>query len=368
MNTTIPFLTKTKIYFLNLILGIGLILLPWFHDYILYGQINLGLIDKVLIYCGISFIIGISIINFLTKGSKKGIIFICLIYLSSLIFILIYSNQIKNKIPNWTIIGYKTINGSIKNPIKTFNFEASNLDDENILFVADPIVIKENENFYMFFEAFNKTTQKGEIGMATSQNAEKWNYNGIVLTENFHLSFPFIIKVESDYYMIPESSKDSTIRIYIAKNFPNNWVLIDTILHGDSYLDNVIFHYNQMFWLFTSTANDNLYIYYSKNLIGQWQPHPANPILQKGADGARMAGRILEVNEKLYRFAQDDYPNYGNNIRKYEILQLNENTYLEKEVKMLPNLKNREFNSQNGIHTINILQKNNEKIYIIDAI
>jgi len=57
-------------------------------------------------------------------------------------------------------------------------------------FVADPFMLRRDDTWYMFFEVMHSKTQRGEIGLATSNDALSWTYDRIVLKEPFHLSFP----------------------------------------------------------------------------------------------------------------------------------------------------------------------------------
>lgn len=101
------------------------------------------------------------------------------------------------------------------NPVLT----VQNITDRNANYVADPFLACENGNYYMFFEVFSR--HGGDIGLATSKDAINWQYKRIVLDEPFHLSYPDVFKWEDNYYMIPESAEDSSVRLYKAKKFPH---------------------------------------------------------------------------------------------------------------------------------------------------
>ena len=53
---------------------------------------------------------------------------------------------------------------------------------------------------------------------------------GVVLEENFHLSFPFVFEDSGNLYMIPETAENQQIRLYECISFPEKWVL-KTIWH-----------------------------------------------------------------------------------------------------------------------------------------
>ena len=46
-----------------------------------------------------------------------------------------------------------------------------------------------------------------------------------VIEEKFHLSYPFIFRFKNKYYLIPDSSSNFDIRIYLSNQFPFKWRL-----------------------------------------------------------------------------------------------------------------------------------------------
>src|SRR4029077_11593701 len=89
----------------------------------------------------------------------------------------------------------------IKNPVLT----VADVSDVPASLLADPFMLGVNGTWHMFFEVMNWRRNLGEIGHATSEDCERWVYRQIVLTEPFHLSYPYVFRWLDDYYMIPES-------------------------------------------------------------------------------------------------------------------------------------------------------------------
>ena len=58
-----------------------------------------------------------------------------------------------------------------------------------------------------------------------------------VLCKDYHLSYPFIFEEEGNYYMIPETSENQRLEIYICKSFPSEWELFSTAFEGEMILD-----------------------------------------------------------------------------------------------------------------------------------
>jgi hypothetical protein len=218
---------------------------------------------------------------------------------------------------------------NIKNPVLT----AKNVIDRKALFVADPFMVFEQGVWNMFFEVLNRETKKGEIGWAISKDGRHWVYQQIVLSESFHLSYPYVFKCQEEFYMIPESYEAKAIKLYKAKAFPCRWEFVGNLLTGFDFVDSSIFYYNDKWWLFTcpTTNNDVLSLFFASDLKGPWCEHPASPIVKGDAHIARCAGRVIRLGNKIIRYAQDDYPNYGNCIRAFEITKLTDKEYEDKE-------------------------------------
>jgi hypothetical protein len=227
----------------------------------------------------------------------------------------------------------------VKNPVLT----AADVTDIPADIVADPFMVNENDTWYMFFEVLNKDTQKGDIGYATSTDGFQWIYGQIILHEPFHLSYPYVFRWQGEYYLIPESCAAGSIRLYKALHFPTEWSFIETMLEGE-YFDASPFYYDNRWWLFAGTSSlpgnfDTLKLYFADNLTGPWSEHPESPIAKGNPHIARPGGRVIVLDDRIIRFAQDDYPYYGNQIRAFEITGLSVTGYEEREINKSIGLK-----------------------------
>ena len=218
----------------------------------------------------------------------------------------------------------------IDNPILTI----ADINDRKALFIADPFMISYKKQWYLFFEILNIVGYQGDIGVATSNDGINWNYNKVVLDEPFHLSYPCVFFDNENIYIIPESASTNTVRLYKAVNFPLEWRFEKTLLQGLHFIDPTIFKYNNIWWLFTETSGKNnktLRLYFTDDLYSAWHEHPQSPIIKANANIARPGGRVVVTNGKIFRYAQDCTPTYGNQVRVFEITKLNTNDYKEKE-------------------------------------
>jgi len=209
---------------------------------------------------------------------------------------------------------------------------------KNVLFVADPMIIQYGETTYIFAEV-KESRRPGYIGVFRLEN-NSWVYDGPVLRERFHLSYPSVFRIGNEWYMIPESSRANAIRLYMARDFPRNWVYIGDLIEG-RYVDPTFIERDGVFYIFAGHLDKNvgrfgissdLHLFYSRNIRGPWLEHPMSPIVSRDPNRSRPGG-ILEMNGDIYRVAQDSTPFYGmGGLRFFRINELTPETYSEEEV------------------------------------
>jgi len=206
--------------------------------------------------------------------------------------------------------------------------------DRDADFVADPFLIRTDDRWWMFFEVWSRSRRRGEIGVASSNDLVDWRYQGIALSEQFHLSYPLVFEWEGEYYLLPECSATSSVRLYRAAGFPWQWECVATLLTGGVWLDPTIFRYDDLWWLMVETDKDygydTLRLYYSEHLDRGWREHPASPVVRGDRQTARPAGRVVVADGRPVRFAQDCDGGYGLRVRAFEISLLTTEEYAER--------------------------------------
>jgi hypothetical protein len=229
------------------------------------------------------------------------------------------------------------LSGREGNPVLT----AADVKGMPARFVADPFLIQEQDKFYLFFEALG--VDRGVIGLATSTDGLRWRYERIVLKEPFHLSYPNVFKWKDDYYLVPESVANHSVRLYKATRFPDSWQFVKPIITDRSLVDSTVLTYHGLLWLFSSSPdNQNLYLYYADRPEGPWREHPRSPIIKGNGRDARPAGNILDTGGRLIRFSQDSQEygeKYGKAVRGFEIMTLTREEYRERPLENNPLLK-----------------------------
>ena len=243
------------------------------------------------------------------------------------------------KLPHWAIGIYDGKSpfellppADLQNPVLTF----ADVTDVPASFVADPFMVRSDGVWYMFFEVMVRSLGIGQIGLAISDDGRAWKYQQIVLAEPYHLSYPYVFEWMTDYYMIPESYIVGSVCLYKAVKFPTEWVFVNTLLTGPHYADSSIFRYQDRWWMFTESSldmkHDSVRLFYSEHLEGPWLEHPRSPVVDNNPHVARPSGRVLVINGKPVRYAQDCFPIYGTQVRALEITELTTENYQEREI------------------------------------
>jgi hypothetical protein len=213
---------------------------------------------------------------------------------------------------------------------------------------ADSFVVECKDKTYIFFEEFIiEPNRKGylSVGELDIKNNEIINIQK-VLEKEHHLSYPFVFEYENEWYMIPETHSNFTIDLYKFIEFPYKIEKVKTLISKIDAVDTTLTIKDDIIYLFTNVKkdkkihNENLSLFYSDDLLnGDFVEHTQNP-LNTDTRYARMAGSIVEENNKLYRISQDCSINYGSCMYKFEITQLSKTKYCEKLVETLYPPKN----------------------------
>ncbi len=207
-------------------------------------------------------------------------------------------------------------------------FSKRDMTTPESVFVADPFLVKDGKGWFLFFELFNQEANKGEIGLALSDDLCSWRYQGVVLSEQFHLSFPFVFKVGKTYYMVPESRQAGAIRLYRATSFPRKWAFERELIVG-SYSDPTPVFFNARWWIFANQSPYALVIFSSPSLRGPFVQHPQSPLYIDDPSKARPAGRPVVTDGQLVRFVQDNREGYGKRVRAMKVTRLTSKYFAE---------------------------------------
>jgi hypothetical protein len=224
---------------------------------------------------------------------------------------------------------------------------------------ADPFPFCYNNQNNIFFEDYDLKTNKGLISFITLNDNNIPSETSIALEEPFHLSYPFIFEYKNDVYMIPESKESNSIRLYKALHYPDKWILSKILISGIDAVDTTLLFYNNKCWIFTNIAthgaeaSEELSVFYADDLMGEWTPHPLNPVISD-IRYARPAGAIFFEKGVLIRPSQNCLYTYGYAINLNHIEVLSETAYKESPIRTIfPS----ELGRYKGTHTYNKFNK-----------
>lgn len=219
-------------------------------------------------------------------------------------------------------------------------------------FWADPFPITVGDRHYIFFEELPFSTGRAHISVIEVKRDGTTSEPVRVLERPYHLSYPFLLEEDGELYMIPETGENHTVEIYKCVDFPTQWRLERVLLRDVFCVDATLHKLGDKWWMFTNAAssgdiNDELHLYSADRLMGEWKPHPRNPV-KSDVRSSRPAGRLFTQGGALYRPGQICAPLYGSGISLHKVTTLTQDDYVEEEARRIvpagPFL---------GIHTIN---------------
>jgi hypothetical protein len=217
----------------------------------------------------------------------------------------------------------------LSNPVLT----ASDVTDFDADILAHPFMVVEDSQYYLFFTVKYGATEEGGIGLALSDNGFYWEYQQLVINEPYVVAYPYVFKWQEDYYMIPETHTEPSVRLYRATDFPLKWTYEKDLLSGEIYISASVINYRDMWWMFVSPeGNDTLRLFFASDLKGTWTEHPLSPVVEKNPDIARPGGRLLISEGALYRMGQDCEPSYGNQLHAFKITDISPTSYQEEKI------------------------------------
>jgi len=172
-------------------------------------------------------------------------------------------------------------------------------------FFADPFVITKDEKTICYVEDYCYKKKRACITAIEIIDNNKYLILDPVIEEPFHMSFPFLFEYQQELYMVPETSKSNSVRLYKCVEFPLKWEYQKDILRNVSVVDSMIFEFDGKWWLLCNMAiggksdhSSTLMAFYSENpLSDDWTAHELNPLIFD-SNIARNGG-ILDFNSSF---------------------------------------------------------------------
>lgn len=183
-------------------------------------------------------------------------------------------------------------------------------------FLADPFFITDSTGIHIFTE--HVLDSHGDISYFYSPHNDTlvFSYQGVVLDEPFHLSYPQVFKTEGQYFMLPETQRGGGVILYTTDSFPHHWKHHRVLINQSNIKDPTILFHNNKVYIF-GTQKDHLYTWSADNLNDSFKMNP-KPLLI-GTE-SRPGGRIFEYDGKLLLPIQNNSRGYGTGLSLYEIV------------------------------------------------
>jgi hypothetical protein len=239
---------------------------------------------------------------------------------------------------------------------------------DSIYFLADPFLYRHKDTTYLFVEtaSYERSREGKGAYICTyriSDDLKEIEYLGIALKEPFHLSYPQVIEVGKEIFLIPETQGGDSSFVYRSKSFPLEWEKSDYLL-PQQIKDPTLVPKDKISGDFYYTKDGLLlrrsYIYENDNFkIGERE-------YVKTGTAFRPGGSPFYADGKHYLPIQDNSHGYGTNLSIRELTQSGELKKGSVEYLLTPSSNNPEFEA--GMHHISSIQIDGKKIVAFDGI
>ncbi len=216
--------------------------------------------------------------------------------------------------------------------------------------IADPFLCEAEGEHYLFVELYEDAKKKACIGYYKIVD-EQPVFQGKIIDQPYHLSYPCVFEYNGEYYMIPESSANKTVDLYRATHFPDKWEREKTLIEKDRYVDTTVFKVNNCLYAISYRKHNREWkLDFYKLDIDEKAVQLLNSKVY-GTNVARPAG-AFDI-EGVRRPAQDCSLKYGESLIIYEVCCSNDGDYDEKAIEKI-NIKNFPIDMKlNRVHTYN---------------
>lgn len=209
-------------------------------------------------------------------------------------------------------------------------------------FYADPFFSADGSKIRT--EALVGSTGRGEI---IELDAESMQIERVLLAGG-HCSYPYTFEDAGREFVLPEVAGHEAPYLLEVADPPRNIAISG--LENLRLVDPSLVKVDGRYYLFggdARSAGGMLQLFVAEAVDGPYQPHRMNPVVIDPVC-ARMGGRLVVRDGKLYRFGQDNSDSYGNGIRVMQVIRIDPSSYEEKEVGEL------RFVDASGPHTVDV--------------
>src|SRR5258708_31961710 len=144
--------------------------------------------------------------------------------------------------------------------------------------MADPFLITEGDQTWLFFEDVPAGKIKGRLGCM--EVGVVFSEPTVIVEEDYHLSYPCVVSDRGEYFLVPESSKTRTVQLFRATRFPFEWKKETVLMEDLSAVHTPPAFLDGRWYFFTTTTEPFMetFLFWAASLGGRCHLHPKTPI------------------------------------------------------------------------------------------
>lgn len=191
-------------------------------------------------------------------------------------------------------------------------------------YYADPMLWRQDGRLWLLVEELRYGEGSGRLCALPLDKDLRPGAPVPVLQGYRHVSYPFLTRIGDAVCLLPETSSDRSVDLYVCERFPDRWRLRRRILHNIDAADSTLLQHDGLWWLFTfvraeqGRENRFLAIYFTDEpFAGEWREHPVNAerrYAQHRFNSLRNAGPFIVEEGRLLRPVQINPDYYGQSL------------------------------------------------------
>ncbi len=217
--------------------------------------------------------------------------------------------------------------------------------------IADPFLYEADDEHYLFVEFYEVAKEKACLAYYRFIDG-KPVYQGKIVEQPYHMSYPCVFSYHGEHYMIPETSANQSMDLYKAVHFPNQWEKVSCLSSGTRYVDTTVLKQGEDIKL-VSYRKDNGSWYLDAFSLDMEQKKIALLASKKyDTNIGRPAGSFI-MEDGLVRPAQNCASKYGESIILYQVDRFEKDHFEEHEKARIEVASLPMDVKANRVHTIN---------------
>lgn len=203
--------------------------------------------------------------------------------------------------------------------------------------MADPFLWEAAGSQYLLFEEVAAGRSRGRLGCVEVLKDGSCSEMKIILDRPYHLSYPCVVPLGGDLFLLPETAEANRVDLYRFTRFPWEVELVSSPIEGVALVDTTPVFIDGHWYFFTTTMEPFMetVLFSATRLEGPWSLHPCNPV-STSVRNCRSAGQLFWKGGRMFRPTQDCSVRYGYGIAVNEVTKLTPSEFEEHPVSYLP--------------------------------